>query len=283
MAEKTEYTCWIDAEVIQDEPGECPKCGSTLEPRTIGVEDSEPWDYNEWAKRGKALAKNQQQSNWEIGEWLLKGEPHFDSTPLFDWEDIPRASWPENKKEWDQRRIVDVYSEAEKITGLERNTLRDLASTARRFPRSVRSDALHWSHHRWLINLLPEASEEELKKWVDEAIEKNYTVSQLKQAVRSRTKLLPSDPIKQKSFRVTVPLKVWETLEKMRKGRDTTTQKIAAEILTEQLLTPEMQTEAELQEESWRLRLKARRREVGLKVAKLDNLGIQRGKANWQV
>ena len=35
------YTCPMHPEVEQDHPGACPKCGMTLEPKTVGVEDEE--------------------------------------------------------------------------------------------------------------------------------------------------------------------------------------------------------------------------------------------------
>jgi len=35
------YTCPMHPEIEQDRPGHCPKCGMTLEPKTIGVGDEE--------------------------------------------------------------------------------------------------------------------------------------------------------------------------------------------------------------------------------------------------
>jgi Cu+-exporting ATPase len=35
---KTEYTCPMHPEVIQDHPGSCPKCGMALEPRTVALD-----------------------------------------------------------------------------------------------------------------------------------------------------------------------------------------------------------------------------------------------------
>ena len=36
---KTIYTCPMHPEVEQDHPGQCPKCGMTLEPKTVGGVD----------------------------------------------------------------------------------------------------------------------------------------------------------------------------------------------------------------------------------------------------
>src|SRR5439155_1615961 len=35
------YTCPMHPEIEQDHPGYCPKCGMTLEPKTIGARDEE--------------------------------------------------------------------------------------------------------------------------------------------------------------------------------------------------------------------------------------------------
>lgn len=39
---KTDYVCPMHPEVIQDHPGNCPKCGMALEPRTIAMEEENP-------------------------------------------------------------------------------------------------------------------------------------------------------------------------------------------------------------------------------------------------
>jgi Cu+-exporting ATPase len=46
VASKTEYTCPMHPEIVQDEPGSCPKCGMALEPRTVEAEeDTSELDY----------------------------------------------------------------------------------------------------------------------------------------------------------------------------------------------------------------------------------------------
>jgi Cu+-exporting ATPase len=39
LATRTEYTCPMHPEIVQDHPGSCPKCGMALEPRTIEIEE----------------------------------------------------------------------------------------------------------------------------------------------------------------------------------------------------------------------------------------------------
>jgi len=36
---RTEYTCPMHPEVIQDHPGSCPKCGMALESKTVAAEE----------------------------------------------------------------------------------------------------------------------------------------------------------------------------------------------------------------------------------------------------
>jgi Cu+-exporting ATPase len=42
---KTEWTCPMHPEVVRDEPGDCPKCGMALEPRSPGAEEEENREY----------------------------------------------------------------------------------------------------------------------------------------------------------------------------------------------------------------------------------------------
>jgi Cu+-exporting ATPase len=41
-ATRTEYICPMHPEVVRSEPGACPICGMSLEPRTVTVEEKNP-------------------------------------------------------------------------------------------------------------------------------------------------------------------------------------------------------------------------------------------------
>ena len=41
-AEKLEYTCPMHPQIVRNEPGNCPICGMTLEPRTVTLEEENP-------------------------------------------------------------------------------------------------------------------------------------------------------------------------------------------------------------------------------------------------
>jgi Cu+-exporting ATPase len=47
---RTEYTCPMHPEIVQWEPGACPKCGMALEPRTIAAEERNP-EYDDMRRR----------------------------------------------------------------------------------------------------------------------------------------------------------------------------------------------------------------------------------------
>jgi Cu+-exporting ATPase len=51
-AERVEYTCPMHPEIIQDKPGSCPKCGMALEPKTATLtEDESNPEYEDMRKR----------------------------------------------------------------------------------------------------------------------------------------------------------------------------------------------------------------------------------------
>ncbi|HET7101933.1 MAG TPA: heavy metal-binding domain-containing protein, partial [Terriglobia bacterium] len=48
---KTEYVCPMHPEVVEDGPGSCPKCGMALEPRTVTLEEEENPEYTDMKRR----------------------------------------------------------------------------------------------------------------------------------------------------------------------------------------------------------------------------------------
>jgi len=222
-----------------------------------------------WEMRGKELAKKDTDVKWELGDWLNEGDDKVPSFPVglgpnARGSDIDRARWS------------DVYDWAVGITGLARSTLMDLASTARRMPHSVRTEALSWSHHRVLINALPDSDEDTLKQWLQRAVDENLSVSKLGKAIRSRARVV-SDPTVEKSFVVTVPLNVWEALEDFADHERSTVQEIAAQWLVENSKLEETQIQRKLAKQETKSRRREKRRQVGLRVARAyDPLGLQR-------
>jgi Cu+-exporting ATPase len=52
-AAKPIYTCPMHPEIQQDHPGNCPKCGMTLEPKTVttGTDEAENADLRDMTRR----------------------------------------------------------------------------------------------------------------------------------------------------------------------------------------------------------------------------------------
>ncbi len=46
-----DYTCPMHPEVVQDQPGSCPKCGMALEPRTVTVDEEESQELVDMRRR----------------------------------------------------------------------------------------------------------------------------------------------------------------------------------------------------------------------------------------
>jgi len=51
VSQKIEYTCPMHPEIVQDHPGSCPKCGMTLEPRNVVVEEEENTELRDMSRR----------------------------------------------------------------------------------------------------------------------------------------------------------------------------------------------------------------------------------------
>jgi hypothetical protein len=216
------------------------------------------WKLGDWLVRGRELAKRDAEVKWELGDWLTEGEPHYPDIGAGEIQGVP---------------AVSVYSVAENITGLARGTLRDLASTARRVPPSVRTDACTWSHHRALINALPDADEDTIKQWLKRAADEKMSVAELQDALRSPV----TEAVKEKSFLVTVPLNVWETLKDFADHECSSVQKIAALWVSENSRLEKTQAARETARLLVKERRREKRRRVGLRVARTyDPLGLQR-------
>jgi Cu+-exporting ATPase len=112
------YTCPMHPEVQQDHPGNCPKCGMTLEPKTVttGTDDAENADLRDMTKRfkvGAALALpvfvlamahlipvlgKQSWVDSDVSRWLQFAL----ATPVVWW-----AGWPFFQRGW--RSVVTLH------------------------------------------------------------------------------------------------------------------------------------------------------------------------------
>jgi hypothetical protein len=210
-------------------------------------------DEQAWRSKLRMLATSFEKTKWEIGDQILLAESYF---PDFPSERVAGYTIPGS----------NVYVEAERETGLSRALLYDLASTARRCPTSVRTERLSWSHHRIIVNNVREdAGEEEMMEWVRRAQEEGLTTRKLKEALAGGY-----HPAKlEKRFQVKVPLSTWETLKAFADLKGLTVQKVAANWLVE--MSEQSQAECATARKAVADRRKARRRRVGMYVAKTYN------------
>lgn len=180
-----------------NEPFDGPGFGDELE-RQVEVllaeqSTEQQFDLDEWAAKGKELTKRDGEVRWELGKWLLEGEPNVSIPTEHNLNPLPGEGF---------------YSFASSITGLAVGSLRDLASTARRCPASVRTDKLSWSHHRVLVNAKPNDDEKSLERWLKRAVEEQMSVAEFKKELKS----VGNKPKLKKTILVTLPLIVWEAL-----------------------------------------------------------------------
>jgi hypothetical protein len=242
-----------DLEFTNEEYPEAPKFDDATwqeQGKQLGKFEADvKWDlaawYAEWEARGKELAKRDTDVRWELGEWLAKGEPEY----------------PE-----DRSCFPSFYTCAESITGLARTTLRDIASTYHRAV-SVRTDAVSWSHHRVVINALPKADEATLKQWLELAAEEQMSVSALKEAI-IKTKGWIRNPTLEKSFVVTIPLAVWETLKDFGDYEGITVKKMAARWLVETSSSGDKQSARSIAKKQTKIRRREKRVAAGKRLAR---------------
>jgi hypothetical protein len=235
-----------------------------LDERLEAVRDCHPeepkFDQERWAERGGELAKQDNDVRWQIGEWLIEGRLGL---PFIEFPDGPNLPG------------INFYSYASDITGLAVGTLKDLASTADRFDPSARTDKVTWSHHRVIINELPDEPKEELQKWLKTAEDEHLTTRELQKAIRGKQKEgegKGGDKRLYKTFRVKVLLEVYETLDDLSNGDPPTSlQKVAADILTDHCKDESVQIMREWAKKQWATRVHDARSKNGIKVARNYN------------
>jgi Cu+-exporting ATPase len=78
MPEGTEYTCPMHPEVVQDHPGDCPKCGMALEPMTPSADSGPNPEYVDFKRRLRITAP------LALAIFILEMGSHI-GIPFADW------------------------------------------------------------------------------------------------------------------------------------------------------------------------------------------------------
>src|SRR5713226_9319973 len=148
----------------------------TTQPRFF-EDDTTPFNLEVWRWTGQRLGKAYREVDqptevdrdrskyandlkWEIGDWLLDGEKGLNNKP------------------------VKLKREAVKATGYKWGTLKNLKSMAAKFPPSLRSDSLSWSHHLQVAPLELHIQ----KELLDLAGSKKFSVNELRREITGRRK-----------------------------------------------------------------------------------------------
>jgi hypothetical protein len=207
----------------------------------------------DWVEAGKSLANTYRVKGlqWTIGDWLNQYPPP------------PEPS------------MGNAYEHGERILDIAKTTLYDWASTAKRMPSSVRAEnRLSFTHHRAIANALADADEATKKRWVEDAISEEWSVADLNKRMRSVTEPTFNLP---KSFNVKIPMYAFETLHSIARGRNSTDQKVASEILVEHLSSDEVKVQAAIELKQAQERTRERRQRAGRRTARAyDPLRLQR-------
>lgn len=120
--------------------------------------------FDEWADAFERLQRMSRCCNWWLGDALIYGEARFG----------------------------EKYAQAIDLTGLEYQTIANIASVSRLVAPEHRRESLSWSHHQAVANL--PAGEQD--KWLQEAEAEGYTRNRLRSRLQGTPKDAP-DPDQQ--------------------------------------------------------------------------------------
>lgn len=101
--------------------------------------------FEEWGAIGKNFGRGLQTVAWCIGDWLVYGEDKFERQLPLPGFDAPRG-----------KVSREAYDAAILATGMNFQTLKDIASVCRRFPHEKRVDGLSFDHHRAITTAKPQ-------------------------------------------------------------------------------------------------------------------------------
>ena len=104
---RTEYTCPMHPEVVQDHPGSCPKCGMALEPRTAAAEEGPNPELVDMSRRfWIGLVPSLLLLILDMGP-MIWGSPHFLEMQAGNWVQLILATpvvwwcgWPFFERAW---------------------------------------------------------------------------------------------------------------------------------------------------------------------------------------
>lgn len=141
-----------------------------------GIQFSDDVNEDDYREIGRFLLQIGSSIQWLIGDWLAFGE---------------ERQWGET-----YRNVADEF-------GYEIATLWDYASVSRQVKPSVRTEELSHAHHR----LLRSMNEDSQSEWLKQAVEKNWTVSELREAIKQSRRSTEEKERKQRATDLVAKIK----------------------------------------------------------------------------
>ena len=109
-------------------------------PETIGMQFQPDLPFEEWQELGQRFGEATKHFSWALGDWILHGADNFK-----------------------QQISTDIYLKAEKVTGVDRQSLLSFATVCRRIPAEDRIPHLSFQHHQSVASI---ANGERRETWL---------------------------------------------------------------------------------------------------------------------
>ena len=110
------------------------------EPGAVGMTFQEELPFEEWKAIGERFGEASKRFSWALGDWLVYGGTKF-------------------KKKMSH----DMLVEAERMTGVDRQSLIALATVCRRIPMEKRVEGLPFEHHQAIASI---SNEDRRERWL---------------------------------------------------------------------------------------------------------------------
>lgn len=113
---------------------------TTYQPGEVGMTFQPDLPFEEWKQIGERFGEATKRFSWALGDWLVYGGSKFRNR-------IP----------------AELYEEAERMTGVDRQSLLALATVCRRIPIEKRLPDLSFEHHQAIASI---SNEEKRNRWL---------------------------------------------------------------------------------------------------------------------
>jgi len=118
----------------------------TTPPTDVGMTFQPDLPFEEWSEIGKRFGEATKRFSWALGDWLVYGNSNFK-----------------------QKVSTKLLIEAEKVTGVDRQSLLSFATVCRRIPMEKRVPHLSFEHHQAISTISNEERRDSWLKFVSSA------------------------------------------------------------------------------------------------------------------